>query len=143
MSHPTPQQMEQVMVQVEAIKRETNNVLASLSVESVMDIQRDMDDLLEAVHRLMSTIETFGETTQTGANSMNTTEYAIREHITQLLAHEIDLKQFMQWFVTEAYNIQDDMAYEIKLLFAEYDHGDWTPEQMTEHLREILEHPSI
>ncbi len=136
MSHPTPQQIEQVMLRVQTVQWEANNVLASVGTEYDADVQRDIDDLLEAVHRLKSTIETF----KIGANTMSTT---IREHITQLLAHEIDLKQFMQWFVTEASNAEDDIADEIKLLFAEYNHGDWTQEQMTEHLREILEHPSI
>lgn len=74
---------------------------------------------------------------------MSNTEISIREHITQLLAQEINLKQFEYWFFTEASNAEGDIVYEIKLLFAEYDHGDWTQEQMAEHLRDILEHPYV
>jgi len=74
---------------------------------------------------------------------MSNTEIFIREHIIQLIAQELTFEQFEQWFLSEASNAEDDIVYEIKLLFAEYEHGDWTIEQMTEHLRDILEQPSI
>jgi len=70
-------------------------------------------------------------------------DIAIREHIIKLLEHELTLKQFRQWFFESTWNAEDDIVYSIKLLFAEYAHGDLTEEEMREMLKTELEHATI
>ncbi len=76
-----------------------------------------------------------------GACSIN--DIAIREHIIKLLEHELTLIQFRQWFFESTWNAEDDIVYSIKLLFAEYSHGDWTEEEMREMLKTELEKATI
>jgi hypothetical protein len=74
---------------------------------------------------------------------MGIIEHTIREHIIKLLANELTFEQFKQWFFSTTHDTEDDMAYDIRLLFAEYSHGDWTEAEMRHHLRDTLEHATI
>lgn len=70
---------------------------------------------------------------------MSITEHSIREQLTKLLTHNMTLSEFRHWFFTsEAYDAEHSIIYDIKLLFAEYDHGDWTDDEMMMHLRDVL-----
>ena len=71
-------------------------------------------------------------------------DLTIREHIVKLLSHELTLEQFKQWFFTSKASLaEDDIVYSIKLLFAEYDHGDWTETEMYKMLRDELEKATV
>jgi hypothetical protein len=74
---------------------------------------------------------------------MNNNDFTIREHIVQLLEHELTLAQFKQWFFTDACDAEEDIVYSIKLLFAEYANDDWTDDEMYEMLKTELEKATI
>lgn len=69
---------------------------------------------------------------------MSIAEYSIRQQLTKLLAYNMTLSEFRQWFFTEAYDAEHSIAYEIKLLFAEYDHDDWSDDEMMINFRAVL-----
>jgi hypothetical protein len=74
-------------------------------------------------------------------------EHSIRQHLTQLIAHEISLDTFSACFFAETLDIDNtsdarlqELVYNIKLLLAEYDHGDWSEQEMHQHFRDLMEH---
>lgn len=69
---------------------------------------------------------------------MSNNNTTIHQQLTKLIAHNMTLSEFRQWFFTEVYDAEHSIAYEIKLLFAEYDHGDWTDDEMMINFRAVL-----
>lgn len=69
---------------------------------------------------------------------MSNNNTAIHQQITKLLAHDMTLSDFSHWFFTEACDADHSIVYEIKLLFAEHDHGDWADDEMMMHFRAVL-----
>lgn len=70
---------------------------------------------------------------------MSKNNNTIHQQLTKLLMHNMTLSDFRQWFITsEASDAEHSIVYEIKLLFAEYDHGDWSDDEMMMHLRAVL-----
>lgn len=70
---------------------------------------------------------------------MSIAEQSIRQQLTKLIEHNMTLSEFRHWFITsEAYDAEHSIVYEIKLLFAEYDHGDWTDDKMMINFRAVL-----
>jgi hypothetical protein len=77
---------------------------------------------------------------------MTNTEHSIRQHLAQLIAHEISLDAFNAWFFAETLDIDNtsdahlqELVYDIKLLLAEYDHGDWSEQEMHQHFKDLTE----
>lgn len=73
------------------------------------------------------------------------TEQSIREHLAGLFAREISLNTFDEWFFAETLDIDhtsdaslQKLVYGIKLLLAEYSHGDWTEQELHQHFKDIL-----
>lgn len=65
----------------------------------------------------------------------------IRRHLADYLAGKTPIEEFRRWFVPEAWNVHKradlgtvDLAHEVDLLLAEFDHGDWTEPELRERL---------
>lgn len=74
---------------------------------------------------------------------MSNNNTTIHQQITKLLVHNMTLSEFQHWLFTEAHDAEHGIIYDIKLLFAEHDHGDWTDDEMMRHLRDALECAAI
>lgn len=69
----------------------------------------------------------------------------IREQLIRYIAGDISLSVFREWFSQEAWNIDQRadihtarMVHEIDLVLAEFDHGDWTEEEVKRHFTQLI-----
>jgi hypothetical protein len=72
--------------------------------------------------------------------------FNIHEQLADYLVGKLSLRAFEDWFFAETWNIdqRDDLAlaslvYAIKLLLAEFAHGDWIETELRSRLRPCLE----
>lgn len=70
----------------------------------------------------------------------------IRGRLARYLAGDLDLRAFRDWLVPFAWNIERradaataELVHEIDLVLAEFDHGDWTEEEVRQHLLPLIE----
>lgn len=70
----------------------------------------------------------------------------LRERLHRYVVGEIDLHSFREWFVAQAWNIDkrvDEstaaLVHEVDLVLAEFDHGDWTEEEVKHHFNSLIE----
>jgi hypothetical protein len=57
----------------------------------------------------------------------------------QFLQYKAPLSAFRNWFFANPVSLrEEDIVYDIKLLMTEYDHGDWTDEEMYDKLKELM-----
>lgn len=73
-------------------------------------------------------------------------DFNIRERLADYLADRLSLREFVDWFYAETWDVDDaenqtltNLVYEIKLRLAEYSHGDWTEAELHSMLLSILE----
>jgi hypothetical protein len=71
----------------------------------------------------------------------------IRDRLARYLSAEITLHDFRQWLTAQAWNIDHradaetaDLVHEIELVLAEYDHGDWTKDEVISQLAPLVQH---
>ena len=69
----------------------------------------------------------------------------VRSHLADYLWGTMTLEAFRQWFGLQAWNIEKragsvtaSLVREIELLLAEFDHGDWSEEEIKEMLRPFV-----
>lgn len=69
----------------------------------------------------------------------------IREQLARYIAGDIRLGAFREWFSPQAWNIDQRadiptarMVHEIDLVLAEFDHGDWTEEEVKRLFTSLL-----
>jgi hypothetical protein len=75
----------------------------------------------------------------------------IREQLARYIAGDISLGAFREWFSPRAWNIDQRadastarVVHEIDLMLAEFDHGDWTEEEVKRLLNPlVIENTSI
>ena len=72
-------------------------------------------------------------------------ELQIRKELKKLIANEILFTDFERWFFAETCCIDHNsstslqkLVYGVKLLFAEYSHGDWTKAELFSQIKELL-----
>ena len=73
-------------------------------------------------------------------------ERAIRDRLHRYTSGQITLQEFDLWFVQATADVdrmgsqaEIDLTYEIFLRLAEYDHGDWTADQLKGMFRSLAE----
>lgn len=69
----------------------------------------------------------------------------IREQLIRYIDGDISLHVFREWFSQQAWNIDQRadiptarMVHEIDLVLAEFDHGDWTEEEIKRHFMPLV-----
>ncbi|MFL5244896.1 MAG: hypothetical protein ACJ8FY_22570 [Gemmataceae bacterium] len=71
-------------------------------------------------------------------------QVSIREKLANYLAGKISLSAFRSWFDPILWDVDEtdenarQLAYGIELLLSEFDHGDWTVEELKERLRPFV-----
>src|SRR5437870_1018722 len=82
-----------------------------------------------------------------GMMVMEAVELEIREQLARYLSGKIALQAFRDWFLPEAWNIDQragaasaGLAHEVELLLSEFEHGDWTEDELKRRFRSLLEY---
>ena len=77
---------------------------------------------------------------------MTSHEPAIQERVASFVAGDASLAAFQRWFVPNALLVVDvipdsatrQLVYDLELRVAEFEHGDWTIEELRTRFRELL-----
>jgi len=77
--------------------------------------------------------------------AMSVLNLEIREKLTHYISGNISLSAFRKWFSPRAWNIDQRadiltarIVHEIDLVLAEFDHGDWTEEELKRLLTPLV-----
>jgi hypothetical protein len=69
----------------------------------------------------------------------------LRKKLVSYITGNISLSEFEDWFVPTLWTVHkrndeklSDMVYEIELRLAEYSNGDWSENELKEHLQEKI-----
>ena len=71
-------------------------------------------------------------------------ELEIRKQLTRYFNNELSLKEFEDWFVPRSWNFKaatlplQKLVSEIELHLAEFNNGDWSVEELKNHLRPLV-----
>lgn len=73
-------------------------------------------------------------------------EQAIRHQLARYIDGQTTLQEFDRWFVFATQHVERsgsqteiDLTYETELRLAEWDHGDWTKQELDAMLRQLAE----
>ena len=72
----------------------------------------------------------------------------IRNELARLLLREVDFDSFWEWLHDQQFVMRDDpeaktLLYRIIGRLDEYEHGDWSDEQLHEHLATLAWEPNV
>lgn len=81
---------------------------------------------------------------------MSSLDLQIHEQLTRYVNGTISLSAFREWFSPQAWNIDQRadisvarMVHEIDLALAEFDHGDWTEEEVNQLFASLIAQNSL
>jgi hypothetical protein len=74
--------------------------------------------------------------------------HEIRDRLARYLDQSITLSAFSEWFTPATWEVETDIATEkligdIQLLLAEFDHGDWTEDELRVEIAKLTARPIV
>jgi hypothetical protein len=76
-------------------------------------------------------------------------ELEVRQQLARYFNNECSLREFEDWFVPRSWNFKaatlplQKLVSEIELYLAEFSNGDWTVEELKNHLKPLVTHYTL